>query len=199
MINVELKNHDYEYDITQLLLVFFDEVIFDKEINKSIYSLENSLDIVGDNIIVKNELYKNNELIDESTTIKENKSDIDLFIKNYHKRIIKYSIYKLISKYKKSNGEWGILTGMRPVKVVHKYIDALYSKEQIKEILKKEYLMSENKNNLIVNIAYKERKFIYPIDSKKISIYISIPFCITRCTYCSFPSNIYSKNVIWTP
>jgi oxygen-independent coproporphyrinogen-3 oxidase len=193
MINVELKNHDYEYDITQLLLVFFDEVIFDKEINKSIYSLENSLDIVGDNIIVKNELYKNNELIDESTTIKENKSDIDLFIKNYHKRIIKYSIYKLISKYKKSNGEWGILTGMRPVKVVHKYIDALYSKEQIKEILKKEYLMSENKTNLIVNIAYKERKFIYPIDSKKISIYISIPFCITRCTYCSFPSNIYSK------
>jgi oxygen-independent coproporphyrinogen-3 oxidase len=193
MINVLLKNHDYEYDITQLLLIFFNKIKFNENDCKKEYRLENSIDIIEDNLIVKNKLYKNNILIDESVIIKENKSDIDLFIRNYHKRIIKYSIYKLIVKHKVPNGEWGILTGMRPVKVVHKYIDALYTKDQIYNILKKDYLMSEDKINLILNIAYRERKFIYPIDNKKISIYISIPFCITRCTYCSFPSNIYSK------
>ena len=193
MINVNLKKHDYEYDVTQLLLVFFNEVKFSIENTECEFHLENSIEIVGDYFIVENKLYKNNELIDESINKRENKSDIDLFIKNYQKRIIKYSMYKLLSKYKKANGKWGILTGMRPVKVVHKYIDNGYSKEKIFEILKTEYLMNEDKANLIINIAYRERKFIYPIDSKRISIYLSIPFCITRCTYCSFPSNIYKK------
>ena len=38
-------------------------------------------------------------------------------------------------------------------------------------------------------IAKRERPFIYPIDENKISLYIGIPFCPTRCYYCSFPAN----------
>jgi len=101
MINVNLKKHDYEYDVTQLLLVFFNEVKFSIENTECEFHLENSIEIVGDYFIVENKLYKNNELIDESINKRENKSDIDLFIKNYQKRIIKYSMYKLLSKYKK--------------------------------------------------------------------------------------------------
>lgn len=195
MIKVKLKNHDYEYDITQLLLVFFNEIEFDKfdEISSNDYYLENELIDLNDEVIVNNKLYKNNELIDENTVKRENKSDIDLFIRNYHKRIIKFSIYKLISKYENPHSKWGILTGMRPVKVIHKYIDSGFSNEEIINILKKDYLMDNSKIKLILNIANRERNFIYPIDNNKISIYISIPFCMTRCTYCSFPSNIFHK------
>ncbi|MDM8534456.1 hypothetical protein QUF55_07135 [Clostridiaceae bacterium HSG29] len=147
MININLKNHDYEYDVTQLLLVFFNEIKFNLVNTDCEFHLENSIEIVGNDFIVENKLYKNNELIDESIDKRENKSDIDLFIRNYHKRIIKYSMYKLISKYKKPSGKWGILTGMRPVKVVHKYIDNGYLKEEILEILKKEYFFSCPRSN----------------------------------------------------
>lgn len=193
MINVQLINHDFEYDIQQLLLVFFNEIKFVKDPKDQGLFLMNSLTLLEDEIVVKSQLYKNNELLDSEETTHINASDIDLFIKNYHKRMIKHNIYKLLKRSFKSQSGWGILTGMRPVKVAHKYLDANYSLETLKELFKNEYFMDDEKISLVTEIAKKERDFIYPIESDKISLYISIPFCITRCSYCSFPSNIVSK------
>src|SRR3712207_1138365 len=55
--------------------------------------------------------------------------------------------------------------------------------------MKEEYLISDEKLDLIMSIAKREREHIYPLDEDKISLYVSIPFCPTRCLYCSFPSN----------
>src|SRR3712207_8209417 len=55
--------------------------------------------------------------------------------------------------------------------------------------MKEEYLISDEKLDLIMDIAKRERMYIYPLDADKISLYVSIPFCPTRCLYCSFPSN----------
>ena len=193
MINVQLVNHDFEYDIQQLLLVFFNEIDFVKiPVNEGLF-LKNSLKVFEKELMVISQLFENGQLLDTEETIHENASDIDLFIKNYHKRMIKHNIYKLLANHFKSNSGWGILTGMRPVKVAHKYLDANYSTDTLKHLFKHEYFMDDEKIALVTAIAKKERDFIYPIENDKISIYISIPFCITRCSYCSFPSNILSK------
>ena len=47
----------------------------------------------------------------------------------------------------------------------------------------------DEKIDLALDIAKRERVFMYPIDENKISLYVSIPFCPTRCVYCSFPAN----------
>jgi oxygen-independent coproporphyrinogen-3 oxidase len=193
MINVQLINHNFEYDIQQLLLVFFNEINFVKNPKDQGLFLMNSLTSLENKIVVKSQLYDNNTLLDSEKTVHINKSEIDLFIKNYHKRMIKHNIYKLLIRSFKSQSGWGILTGMRPVKVAHKYLDANYTLDDLKELFKNQYFMDEEKISLVTEIAVKERDFIYPIENDKISIYISIPFCITRCSYCSFPSNIVSK------
>ena len=192
MINVKLINHSYQYNITQLLNIFFEKVFFDEDINNCVFYLENELNIDNELVIVKTKLFKNGDFLEENKIIRKNKSEIDKFLKNFHQRLIKKSIYKILEKYKQPNSKWGILTGMRPVKVVFKYYNLGYTFSEIKDILRNEYLISNKKIKLITNIAKVEKDFLYPRD-KKISIYISIPFCITRCSYCSFPSNIVSK------
>lgn len=193
MINVKLINHNYEYDIHQLLLVFFNEINFVKERSKNGIYLENILDVKSDEICIESFLYNDGKLVDKYIGSFNKESVIDKFPRNHYKRLIKHCLYKLISRHYPSKSQWGILTGMRPVKVVHKYLDAGFKVEDIESIFKNEYFVHEDKRRLIIDIAIKERPFIYPIDTKSIGVYLSIPFCITRCSYCSFPSNILSK------
>ena len=193
MINVQLINHDFKYDIQQLLLVFFNEINFVKKSMPKGMFLKNEIKISKNKLIVNSQLLNNDKLIDSEETVHNNTSDIDLFLKNYHKRMIKHNLYKLLERSFESNSGWGILTGMRPVKVAHKYLDANYSLDTLKDLFKNEYFMENEKISLVTEIAKKEREFIYPIENDKISVYLSIPFCITRCNYCSFPSNILSK------
>jgi coproporphyrinogen dehydrogenase HemZ len=105
------------------------------------------------------------------------------------KETVKRSFYVVLKELYDVYVPWGILTGIRPVKVVHNLLSEGFSESQIKENLKENYFISDDKIDLCLNIAKKERTFIYPIDENKISLYLSIPFCPTRCLYCSFPSN----------
>ncbi len=84
---------------------------------------------------------------------------------------------------------WGILTGIRPVKIAAKLIsDGLTDEEVIK------YFVSECKTlpdraELALNLAKKEKRLTADMYSDGVSLYIGIPFCPTRCLYCSFISN----------
>lgn len=60
-------------------------------------------------------------------------------------------------------------------------------------ILIKEYRLHEDKANLTLDIALVEKKVIGKIDDNKFSLYVNIPFCPTRCLYCSFLSNPIGK------
>lgn len=82
---------------------------------------------------------------------------------------------------------WGILTGIRPSKVAADIITK-GSFEDAKRILSEKYLLSEEKSNLCCTVAKHETDILNTTDDSKCSLYISIPFCPSRCTYCSFIS-----------
>ena len=56
--------------------------------------------------------------------------------------------------------------------------------------LRQDYEASEEKAATIVDMAIRQQPFLARTDEKTISIYVGIPFCLTRCLYCSFPANI---------
>ena len=87
---------------------------------------------------------------------------------------------------------WGLLTGIRP-SVVAEELLAENETEQAIEILMKRYLVSEEKAKLAVEVAKNESVILEKYDDTSCSIYISIPFCPTRCTYCSFISYATKK------
>ncbi len=83
---------------------------------------------------------------------------------------------------------WGMLTGVRPSKVATELLQAGVSKTRVKRILSSEYFVIPKKAALATDVALNEQKLIGTPSPKDCSVYISIPFCPTRCSYCSFVS-----------
>ena len=83
---------------------------------------------------------------------------------------------------------WGILTGVRPAKVAGSLMNSGRGILKTKRILRDEYMLNPQKASLAVNVANIERKITKKVAENTCSLYISIPFCPTRCAYCSFVS-----------
>ena len=83
---------------------------------------------------------------------------------------------------------WGMMIGVRPSKVASELLDAGNSKTKVKRILASDYFVIPKKAALATNIALTEHNIVGVPSPKDCSVYISIPFCPTRCTYCSFVS-----------
>ena len=86
---------------------------------------------------------------------------------------------------------WGVLTGVRPGKLAHKLLDAGIKAEALPNYLQQAYLLPRQQGNLLTNIAVKQKR-ILPDSSRftDAGIYIGVPYCPSRCSYCSFPAGI---------
>lgn len=109
------------------------------------------------------------------------------------KREMKRQIYLIFSEYTGSRFPWGFLTGIRPAKIVQEMLDDGKKKQEIMDRLTDYYLVSPEKAQLLYGIAVVERDILRETAPDMISLYIGIPFCPTRCLYCSFTSNPVGK------
>jgi len=83
------------------------------------------------------------------------------------------------------NYPWGSLIGVRPTKIVRRLLGYSCTIPEIKEILHDFYLVTKEKVDLLVDVVLTEEKLL---NKDFINIYVGIPFCPTKCTYCSFAS-----------
>ncbi len=91
-------------------------------------------------------------------------------------------------KIRKINFSWGVMCGIRPAKNARELMDEGRSENEIKSIFKNVYEVSDEKTELALTVAKNERKILEKTGQNSISLYIGIPFCPTRCVYCSFVS-----------
>ncbi len=87
---------------------------------------------------------------------------------------------------------WGILTGIRPTKIVHRLLDRGMGGQEAAEVLARDYLIQPDKIDLALEVAGLQRQYLLQPGeaSKLVNVYVGIPFCPSRCAYCSFPSVI---------
>ena len=88
---------------------------------------------------------------------------------------------------------WGILTGVRPAKVAAALIQSGNGIIRSKKILRDEYFLNHQKAALAVSVASNELKLLKKVPKNTCSLYVSIPFCPSRCAYCSFVSYTNKK------
>ncbi len=88
---------------------------------------------------------------------------------------------------------WGYITGLRPVKRAKYYLDRGYSPEEVIDLFVKDYDVSAEKADLSVETAVIQQKMLADIKHNDCGLYVSIPFCPTRCDYCSFVSYSNAK------
>lgn len=83
---------------------------------------------------------------------------------------------------------WGILTGVRPSKVASELLKNGNGVQKARRVLRDQYFVNPKKAALAVSVASMEQKLTKKLSPDLCSVYISIPFCPSRCAYCSFVS-----------
>lgn len=108
---------------------------------------------------------------------------------------VKRELYELLSGLTGQRPPWGTLTGVRPLKPALA-IAKTSGSEAMQDILKERYLLSDEKSSLLKDIADYQLSQNLPEPSDMASVYAGIPFCPSRCAYCSFASNVASEGDI---
>lgn len=177
MISLLLEDMTFEQDIRELLMAFYPEekyIYTNEDVFLSLFSSKKSIEY---HIKIKSE----DNILEFSSPLRETKFDT----KNDLKRNIYINLLKLGNK----ELPWGTLTGIRPTKIVMEMLENDMSLEDIKKHLKEVYLVSDKRIKLCTDTAKNEFNILKKIDYKNgYSLYIGIPFCPTRCLYCSFTS-----------
>ncbi len=175
-MDIIITGHEFIYDITSILMLFFpgEKSTFVSKSNKCSYIISKLIKDNNKQISVTKFKFNNRWFKTQKTVnISENSKDL-----------VKYTFYKCCSKATGIKSDWGILTGIRPLSVYEKIKN---NHRDVRKILKQKYLLCDNKIEILKQISLVQQK-ITVYNKKDVSIYISIPFCPSKCSYCSFIS-----------
>ncbi|WP_130806782.1 coproporphyrinogen dehydrogenase HemZ [Senegalia massiliensis] len=193
MVNIYLKNYNKKHDIYELVKVLMETNNINFIDNMNLYIKDYLIIIIVKSNSVNVGIYLDKKLISKNKIKSIDKINIK---KPFDKKIniaIKKCVYKAVMNIKDINTSWGILTGIRPSKIVHDLKEKNVDENEIFNILTEEYLIDIKKANLLLKIRDIQEKYVYPLNKEHYSLYISIPFCPSRCIYCSFPSYSIKK------
>mgnify|MGYP002571406278 FL=1 len=98
-------------------------------------------------------------------------------------------MFTLLCEATGTHPAWGMLTGVRPIKLFHKRLDAGMSREMVAREFAQRFYVTEEKIDLALQTAHNEAPILKEATDDTYSLYISIPFCPSRCSYCSFVSH----------
>lgn len=177
--------HDFEDAVRQVLQLFFDitasftaESYLDTKENK--YKAKAKITLGG------KEAGGEVEMEGFSATKKE-LSDL-----------VKKSVFFACKKLSTMPTPWGISTGIRPAKTARMMLDDSLGDEEILSFMENEYFVTEKKAKLSLSVAKKERELLRKRAKNGVSLYVGVPFCPTRCSYCSFVSQAMAHNQKFT-
>lgn len=114
-------------------------------------------------------------------------------------RLVKKNLYRLfIENFALDGVPYGILHGVRPTKIIQRWIregfgvtsQGVIDRDRISRRIYSDFLTERDKAELLAEVALRQLPIINSNDDKNVSVYVGIPFCKTRCLYCSFPSNV---------
>lgn len=174
-MNLYVKNHNFHFELENLTRLFFPNekitVIRDFSEPQPPYIYTE----VSDKITISVNIGSFNK----SETAVKKLADDD------NELVSAQLLYKLLCDFTGLTQPWGILTGVRPVKLLRRLAEES-SEEQAVKKFEKDFFVSDEKIALSRETEHNERKILELSKPESFSLYVGIPFCPSRCSYCSF-------------
>lgn len=166
-------NHDFRFDMEKLCLIFFPyEKIKAQGEDNIVITTEKQGDKLSVSAKVYDKYLKKDNIVNANEDVAKAMSIL---------------LYSTLSELLGYNPPWGILFGVRPAKLMHRYVDSVG--EQGARDYFSSCLATPQKTDLAYDVMIKENKIISLSSDNSFSLYVSIPFCPSRCSYCSFVSH----------
>lgn len=174
-MNLYVKNHNFHFELENLTRLFFPNekitVIRDFSEPQPPYIYTE----VSDKITISVNIGSFNK----SETAVKKLTDDD------NELVSAQLLYKLLCDFTGLTQPWGILTGVRPVKLLRRLAEESNEKQAVKKF-EKDFFVSNEKIALSRETEHNERKILELSKPESFSLYVGIPFCPSRCSYCSF-------------
>lgn len=174
-MNLYVKNHNFHFELENLTRLFFPNekitVIRDFSEPQPPYIYTE----VSDKITISVNIGSFNK----SETAVKRLTDDD------NELVSAQLLYKLLCDFTGLTQPWGILTGVRPVKLLRRLAEESNEEQAVKKI-EKDFFVSNEKIALSRETEHNERKILELSKPESFSLYVGIPFCPSRCSYCSF-------------
>lgn len=174
-MNLYVKNHNFHFELENLTRLFFPNekitVIRDFSEPQPPYIYTE----VSDKITISVNIGSFNK----SETAVKKLTDDD------NELVSAQLLYKLLCDFTGLTQPWGILTGVRPVKLLRRLAEES-SEEQAVKKFENDFFVSNEKIALSRETEHNERKILELSRPESFSLYVGIPFCPSRCSYCSF-------------
>ena len=108
--------------------------------------------------------------------------------------LVKLGIYDTVAPALETRPAWGALTGVRPAKLVRFLLSRGLTRGQVAERFRTRYFVSPERTALAVRCAAYAQQAVDSLQENEVSLYLGIPFCPSRCAYCSFVSSSIERS-----
>ena len=147
------------------------------------------------------QLIRENDLISARTTIRlsgaEHTCEVAMPAEDetvsLRRQILQQSYFKAALPFLKKAPAWGALSGVRPTKLTTRCLMAGFSDEETIRHMEKTYFVTPQRAQLSLDCSKATVEAASKLDANDVSLYVGIPFCPTRCAYCSFVSRTIGK------
>ena len=181
MIGIILDSSSYEQDIRELIMAFYPGETFAHEERPEVGFYVRGEEKPEESLFVLT--------VEEEGDWVMKVVSVDFSNRFETKSRIKRLLYGMLQEKTGKTLPWGTLTGIRPTKIAMTKLEEGWSGDEIRSYMRDTYLTSEEKIELSIEIAARERELLSAVDCENgYSLYIGIPFCPTTCLYCSFTS-----------
>ncbi len=193
-MKLTFRGHDDRYAVEQSLLAFFPEErpVYEGEDGEShaeVTLREGDTYAVGVTVLT----YGGKKARGEARVRVAGVSD-EYERERLRQRALKLSFFRAAREVTGVTPSWGALTGIRPAKLVRSMMEEGMTAAQADRVLRETYCVSPARRRLALESAAAGLKAKNELRPEEISLYIGIPFCPTRCAYCSFVSASVEKS-----
>lgn len=187
MINLSLIGHEDRYAVEQLLISLFPE-------NTPVQAVS-SLRRGAIWITARTAITLEGKTVSAVRRLKTAEETVRL-----RRRVLQQSVYLAAVQLLPALPPWGALAGVRPTKITTKHLLEGGTPESAARLLEDVYYVTPDRRALAVQCSNSTVRAVKLLEPGDLSLYVGIPFCPTRCTYCSFVSRtIGSKSDLMEP
>ncbi|MBL0387386.1 coproporphyrinogen dehydrogenase HemZ [Tumebacillus sp. ITR2] len=203
-IAIELGNPKYQSETERLVHLFFEEeeVVFDEQADAALF-IRTWTEEGAASVTARTELHdrRDGRSYRSFFTKQVEANATPNIMQKRGKSATLRALHDVLEKLTGEHQPWGILFGVRPLKLVHNMREQGHNNASIREKLRTEHAISEERIELLLEIADAQIQTmpdLYEID-REVSIYVGIPFCPTHCAYCTFPAYSMEDKATYAP